>query len=200
MSSDTDDNFARDLDSQSYEFKSELKIRKVLEQHTDWQFEFSKNGQYKYDLAITEWESSPQTPDDNDVIGYVELERSRRDKKHSWVTGSIPKTWPYLSFLQRKVRDFDHDKGKWQGVKDNYHRTVYLKFNHALDNCFAAPIEVIHKDGNRTKRSDGSYNATYLKLDKSHGDVHTGTEDCVNFIREFLTQRETEQEPLARWL
>jgi len=199
MSSDRNsmEDFSDDLDSQSYEIKDELKIRKVLEQHTEWNFVFNKNTEYQYDLAITEWGSEPTDHSDNEVIGYVELERSRRDKKHSWVTGEIPNTWYYLSFLQRKVRDYDHRRNCWQGLKDDYNRTVYLKFNHALDNCFSAPIEAIHLDGEATKMSDGSYNNTYLKLDSDHPDVRHGVKDSVEFIQKYLTQRKTGQSSLT---
>lgn len=198
MSSDTQ-GFADDLGDQSYEFKDELKIRKVLEKHTTWEFEFSKNGQYKYDLAITKWDNEPRNHDDNEVVGYVELERSRKDKEHSWVTGGIPDSWYFLSFLQRKVRSYDHRRESWGGVLDNYDQTVYLKFNHALDNCFAAPIETIYRDGETTPRSTGSYNDTYLKLETDHSEVRFGVDSCVNFIEDYLTRREPGQANLSLW-
>jgi len=199
MSSNRDgkQDFSDDLDSQSFEIKDELKIRKVLEQHTEWNFVFNKNTEYQYDLAITEWGDEPKDQSDNEIIGYVELERSRRDKEHSWVTGDIPNSWYYLSFLQRKVRSFDHRQKCWQGLKQNYDRTVYMKFNHALDNCFAAPVETIHRDGEPTKMSDGSYNNTYLKLNTDNPDVHVGVNESVEFIQEYLTRRSTGQSSLT---
>lgn len=199
MSTDSGENFAEDLDTQSYEYKDELKIRKILERETDWQFEFTKNDQYQYDLAITQWEDNPSSPEDNDVVGYVELERARRDKAKSWITGDIPDGWYYLSFLQRKVRSYDRTRGTWEGLRDDYRRTVYLKFNHAMDNCFAAPIESIHRDGSRTKASDGGYNSTYLKLDEDHADVRYGISDCVAFVKEYLTDKEVGQRSLSEW-
>lgn len=199
MTASKKDNFAGDLGTQDYEFKDELKIRKVLERETDWQFKFSKNDKYAYDMAITKWGDSPQSPDDNEVIGYVELERSRRDKKYSWVTGSIPENWYYLSFLQRKVRDYDHRTKCWEGLKKDYDRTVYMKFNHAMDNCFAASVETIHQDGTQTKRSDGSYRGTYLALDKDHPDVHVGLSDCVEFIKNYLTKIDKGQSRLSSY-
>jgi len=198
MSSDAE-TFDEDLDDVSYEIKDELKIRKVLEKHTDWEFEFSKNDKYQYDLTIYQWDDEPQTRDDQEVIGYVELERCRRDKEKSWVMGAVPDEWYYLSFLQRKVRKYDWDTQSWEGLKQHYDRTVYLKFNHAMTHCFAAPIEVIYRDGAQTKRSDGGYNSTYLKLDKDHVDVKHGIQTCVEFVEEYLTRREPGQADLSSW-
>jgi len=187
------------LDKQSYQIEDELKIRKTLEAHTDWQFEFTKNGKYAYDLEVTGWADSPQSDTDNQVIGYVEIERSRNDKEHSWVTGDIPDSWYYLSFLQRKVRKYDYRLEKWCGLKDHYDQTVYLKFNHALNNCFVAPITAIHRDGNRTKRSDGSPQNTYLALNHGHSKVHIGINDCVAFIKRYLTRKDPSQSDLEQW-
>jgi len=191
--------FDEDLDDVNYEIKDELKIRKVLEKHTDWDFEFTKNDQYQYDLTIYQWDDDPQTRDDQKVIGYVELERCRRDRDKSWVMGAVPDNWYYLSFLQRKVRDYDWRAERWTGLKDDYDRTVYLKFNHAMTNCFAAPIEAIHRDGTNTKRSDGGYNSTYLKLEKDHPEVEYGIKSCVGFIKGYLTRREPGQTDLLSW-
>lgn len=187
------------LDKQSYQIKDELQIRKTLEAHTDWQFEFTKNDKFAYDLKITEWAEEPRSDGDKTVIGYVELERSRADKQHSWITGGIPDGWYYLSFLQRKVREFDYRMRRWDGLKDDYDRTVYLKFNHALDNCFAAPIAAIHRDGTQTKRSDGTPENTYLALDQGHPEVHVGIEECVGFIERYLTRKDPSQSDLIRW-
>lgn len=191
--------FDEDLDDVGYEVKDELKIRKVLEKHTDWKFEFTKNDQYKYDLTIYEWGNEPQTREDQSVLGYVELERCRCDKDTSWVMGTIPDSWYYLSFLQRKVREFNWETHTWAGLKEDYDRTIYLKFNHAMTNCFAAPIEVIHRDGVNTKRSDGGYNSTYLKLDKDHPEVEYGIETCVSLIKDHLTDRDSGQSNLTDW-
>jgi hypothetical protein len=200
MSSEPNKDLSADLSDVSYEIKDELQMRKVLEQHTDWMFEFNKHEQYDYDMRIKQWDDKPQTNDDNTVLGFVELERSRKDKEHSWVTGDIPESWNYPSFLMRKVREYDHHQGSWKGLKDNYERTVYLKFNHAQDNCFAAPIEAIHRDGIETKFSDGSYNNSYLKLRFSHSDVHIGIRNCIEFIEEYLEERsDCDQRRLTRW-
>lgn len=187
------------LEKQSYQIKDELEIRKVLEEHTDWQFEFTKNSKFAYDLHITQWSDEPSGPDDCDTVGFVELERSRSDKPKSWVTGDIPDGWYYYSFLERKVREYDYTLCRWGGLKDDYNRTVYLKFNHALNNCFAAPIAVIYRDGERTKRSDGHPKRTTLKLGFGHPEVCVGIDECVSYIKEYLTRTRPNQETLLRY-
>lgn len=188
-----------DLGKQSYEIKDELKIRKVLEKHTDWQFEFTKNDKFDYDLRITEWNDEPEGPSDNRILGYVELERSRRDKECSWITGDIPDSWYFYSFLERKVLNYDRVMQTWDGLKEHYNRTVYLKFNHALDNCFAAPITAIYRDGTRTKRSDGTRTNTYRKLRFGHPEVAVGIQDSIELIESHLSQTTPEQETLLRF-
>jgi len=199
MSKQSAPNLTSGLDEQSYRIEDELKIRKVLEAQTKWSFEFTKNDKFAYDLRITQWDEQPQSPTDNDVIGYVELERSRRDKKHSWVTGELPDSWYFLSFLQRKVRDYDYQRGSWGSLKSDFDRTIYLKFNHALDNCFAAPVATIHQDGKQTKWSDGTPKNTYLALDKDHPDVRHGIDDCVEFIQNYFTRKDPGQADIRQW-
>lgn len=200
MSSDRSVDYSDDLGEQGYEIRDELEMRKVLEQHTDWMFVFNKHEEYEYDMRIKEWDEQPRTNEDSSTLGFVELERSRCDKSKSWITGDIPEDWPFLSFLKRKVLKYDHHQGNWRGLKENYQRTVYLKFNYAMDNCFAAPVEAIHRDGSETKHSDGSYNNSYLSLDEFHPDVYVGIEDCVAFIEEYLHDRSDEnQAQLANW-
>lgn len=199
MSSDADSELTDGLEDQSYRIKDELKIRKTLEAHTDWQFEFTKNDKFAYDLEVTGWADEPRSDADHDVIGYVELERSRKDKQHSWVTGDIPDSWYFLSFLQRKVRKYDYTLRRWGGLKDDYDRTVYLKFNHALNNCFAAPVTAIYRDGEQTPWSTGDPQNTYLALDEDHPEVYVGIEECVAFIERYLTRKDPSQSDLIRW-
>jgi len=178
-----------------YGIKVELKIRKVLEEYTDWEFEFNKNGdKYEYDIKFYRWEDDGTGDLEKVHYGFVELERARK-----WRTGDIPDNWTYYSFLERKVRDYDRALGKWTGPKQNYQRTVYLKFNQLLDNCFAAPVVKIYNLGDRTKRSDGSYNNTYRKLGFDNDAVVTGIEDSVEFIDQFLCNKDSPQQTLLRF-
>lgn len=184
------------LDQQSYDIKDELKMRKQLEAHTDWEFEFTKNDTYAYDMRVYEWDAQPRTPDDRTVFGYIELERA---KKSGWCTGDVPDNWIYLSFLERKIRDYDYKHGRWSGLKENYRQTVYLKFSHALDNCFVAPVASIHRDGWQTKRSTGTPTNTYRALQFEHPDVRFGIENAVTFIEEYLGQIDDDQTGLEQY-
>lgn len=179
-----------DLDKESYEIKGELKMRKQLEAHTDWEFEFTKNDTYAYDMRVYEWDEEPNSPDDRTVFGYIELERA---KKSGWCTGEFPENWVYLTFLERKIRDYDYTRGRWDGLKENYRKTVYLKFNHAMDNCFVAPVASIHRDGWGTKRSTGRPTDTYRGLGFDHQDVRYGIRDAVEFIEEYLNGVDDDQ-------
>lgn len=179
-----------DLDKESYEIKDELEMRKQLEAETDWEFEFTKNDTYAYDMRVYEWDDEPSSPDDRTIFGYIELERA---KKTGWCTGDIPDKWVYLTFLERKIRDYDHTRGRWDGLKDDHRKTMYLKFNHALDNCFVAPIASIHRDGWETRRSSGTPTDTYRAIQFDHPDVRYGIGDAVTFIEEYLGQIDDEQ-------
>lgn len=194
MSSDRD--FSTELDNQSYEIQDELQIRKVLEQHTDWRFEFTKNDKHAYDIRITEWDEDAAGPDDNQVLGYVELERASDGS--DWLTGAVPEEeWVYYSFLKRKVHQFNYKNEIWDGLKENYERTIYVKFNHAIDNCFAAAVTTIHQDGYETKYSDGSPENSYIALNLGHPGVHTGISDSMEFIEQYLSQYEPGQRALT---
>lgn len=184
------------LDRQSYEIKGELEIRKLLESNTDWDFEFRKNEKYAYDLCIHQWDSEPSGPSDNNVIGYIELERARRDKPKSWVTGDIPNGWHFYSFLERKIRDYDYEKACWEGLQSDHSRTVYIKFNHALDNCFAAPVTTIYREGEITKRSDNTPKNTYRKLGFNNDSVAVGISESINLVEDWLNRSNDDQQTL----
>lgn len=184
------------LEKQSYEIKGELEIRKLLESNTDWDFEFRKNEKYAYDLCIHQWNDEPAGPDDNDVVGYIELERARKDKSKSWVTGDVPEGWHFYSFLERKIRSYDYERGCWTGLQGDHDRTVYIKFNHALDNCFTAPITTIYRDGQITKRSDGSPKNTYRALSLYNDSVAVGIADTIDLVEDWLGRSDSNQETL----
>jgi len=200
MSSDRSVDYSDDLGEQGYEIRDELEMRKVLEQHTDWMFVFNKHEEYQYDMRIKEWDEQPRTNEDSSTLGFVELERSRRDKDESWITGDIPDNWYYYSFLMRKVRDWDYTAGRWGPLKEDYERTLYMKFNHAMDNCFAAPIPAIVKDGFETKMSDGTREWSFLALSKDHTQVAIGPEACVELITEYLNGYAVKQSGLEEYV
>lgn len=191
---DGDEPLDANLDEQSYDIKDELEIRKLLEEHTEWDLEFTKNEKYSYDLRLYQWDEDPTGPDSRTLFGYVELERADRD---GWLMGGIPDNWVYYSFLERKIRDYDYTLECWGGLKQHYRRTIYLKFNHVYDNCFAAPVATIFHDGFITGRSDGSPTNTYRALPMNHPHVHVGIESVVTFIDSYLSSVQDGQTSLV---
>lgn len=190
-----------ELSDEDYEIVNELKLRKKLEAGSDWRYEFTKQTKYGYDLELYRWPPSSDAPDDRELFGYIELERASIDKSSCpWVTGDLPDAWVYLSFLKRKVYQWDWDTGRFtEELKQNARRALYLKFNHSMDNCFVAPISVIAKDGSLTKKSDGSRTNTYLSLDVSHSEVRTGVNESIEFAEEYLTSFDAAQSGLEAY-
>jgi len=173
--------YREDIPENGYAIDDELKMRTMLEESTSWRWEFQKETTYGYDLKAYLWDDQPAGPDDREHLGFVELERAQ-----SWESGEVPDSWVYLSFLKRKVHQFDYDLGRWTGKKEQAGEAVYLKFNRTMDNCFCAPVPAIARDGSLTKRSDGSPKNSFLALDFDHSKVRFGIEESVAFLREWL--------------
>jgi len=190
-----------ELSDEGYEIVDELQIRGELESGSGWQYEFTKQTKYGYDLELYRWPESPDKPDDRELFGYVELERASIDKSSCpWVTGDLPDRWVYLSFLKRKVYKWDWNSRRFTDeLKPNAHRALYLKFNHSMDNCFIAPISTIARDGTLTKKSDGSRTNTYLSLNASHPEVRVGVSESIEFIEEHLGRFDASQTRLGAY-
>jgi len=186
-----------DLDEQSYEIEDELKVRGILEEHTDWQFEFTKNSKYAPDLQLHNWGDRPDSPDDRDLTGYIEVEVTNEDS--DWQSGPLPDHWPEIRFCKRKIRDRDYDTGTWGPLKDTARQTVYLKFNHELDNCFAASIERIYHDGYQTELYEGGPRWQFYCLHPEHDSLTYGIRDCVEFIEQYFNQLEDDQSSLSQF-
>jgi len=187
-----------ELDSQSYGIEDELKVRGILEERTDWNYEFTKNSKHAPDLQLHNWGDEPEQPEDRDLTGYIEIEVTHGES--GWQTGAVPDGWSTINFLKRKIRRYDYQQQRRGALKRTARQTVYLKFNHAQDNCFAAPVEKIFRDGVETKASDGSFNNSYLKLGRDHPDVHVGIRDCVSFIERYLEDRvDQNQQRIGDW-
>jgi len=183
-----------DLSSQSYEIVSELVIRGILEQQTEWQYEFTKNSKYDYDLQLFDWGEEPDGPSDRNLIGYVEIEVTNEDS--AWQTGSFPDNWDTTNVLARKVYQYDNCSRQFGGLKHDAWRTIYLKFNHEIDNCFAIPIDEVdraveHRGAElNTWRGEGRYkkrNWTFIELVPSDEQLVYGIADAVELIIEHLS-------------
>lgn len=180
-------------EEQSFEIQDELQIRKLIEDKTGWQFELTKNSRYDYDLQLFNWGEDPDNPEDRDLIGYVEVEVAGDDS--AWQTGEFPDYWPTVNLLARKIYQ-SRGSGpalRWGALKDNYHRTVYLKFCNDLSNCFAVAIDEAHRAVQNgtgfmdTIYPDDPYHHTFAKLEPEDSALYWGIDDCVAFITEHLT-------------
>jgi hypothetical protein len=184
-----------ELDNQSYDIEDELKVRKILEENTNWTFEFTKNSKYAPDLQLHDWGDEPSEPADRNLTGFVEIERTSEES--DWQTGDIPDNWNTVNFLKRKVLQWDRQNEEWGGLKPGFGQTVYLKFNHRFDNCFAASLERILHDGTEYTHRGGGKNWEFYRLHPDHGSVSYGIHDCVKFIEDYLTRVEQEQMTLT---
>jgi len=193
----TGHDFAVPTDEASFNFEDELKIRKKIERHTSWNYEFDKNGdKYGYDLVVTGWDDTPTDPQDKQLLGFVELERATAN---TWDYGKPPSSWNFFSFLTRKVREWNSDEKKWDGIKENYDKTIYVRFNHAMTDCVAVPIEVIFRQGFETKKSQGTYNESFLALDRDNPNLSKGIISSIQQIDSYLQARTPKQSNLDHW-
>lgn len=173
------------LDEQQYEIKDELKIRGILESRTDWSYEFTKNSKYDYDLQLFRWNRPPEGPEDRILAGYVEIERT--NKRSDWQSGDIPDYWPELRFLRRKIDD-GHPP-TWGGPKEDFDKTLYLKFNYEIDNCFVAAISDIREHGETTQWPDNEPETrknTYYALPKDSEVISFGIDTAILHIQKYL--------------
>jgi len=186
-----------ELGSQSYEIEDELKVRGILEERTDWNFEFTKNSKYAPDLQLHNWGDEPTQPDDRDLTGYIEIEVTHTES--DWQTGAVPDSWPEIRFLKRKIRQYDYDRRSWGALKQTARQTVYLKFNHELDNCFAAPVERVYYDGYEKSWDGGGPSWEFFCLPPTHDSITYGIHDCVRFIEDYFDQLEDDQASLSEF-
>jgi hypothetical protein len=173
------------LSDQSYEIRDELRIRNILEEHTDWQYEFTKNDKYEYDLQLFTWPDPPHEGDDRELAGYVEIERA--NKNSDWQSGRVPGYWPEIRFCRRKI-----DRGEpphWRGPKKNHEQTVYLKFNHEINSCIAASLPDIRNHGEETYWPEGkrTRESAFYALPHRSEHIAYGIIDCIDLVTEHLT-------------
>ena len=163
-----------------------MQIRKILECLTPWQVELDENYQdkYGYDLLYYIHEKTQnETGYIKKFKGYIELEVAQ-----DWQEYNIPSYWSEITFLARKCYKYNTDEGQFTNIpKDNADRTVYLKFNKNLDNCFVSSVNKIIKLGSTSDRSDGTYKNTYIKMDK--GDLTFGIYNSMKYINEFMGKK-----------
>lgn len=145
--------------SNPFQVKAELMVRKMLEKHTGWEFEFIRNDlQYGVDIIAYKYTLNGNKFIKNEM-GRIEVEASKQ-----WVNGEYPKHWKFYSYLRRKVEQWDKSmstapKGTsiWMGRPwPSNNRVIYVKCALDMSDCHSALVSDIWVLGK-----------TYLVEDKS---------------------------------
>ena len=169
------------LIDESFEIDDELRIRQLLDYNTSYLYIFDKSDdKYGYDIESYKYTVFPSGDYRKDFLGYIEVERSKQ-----WNTFDIPNNWYCISFLKRKVYEYDWSNNHFTDKAKFYNQTFYLKFNKDLTNCFTQSMEYIFTNGKDSKRNykNGKlrgYNDQYIEL-KKH-EVVFGIKESLSFI------------------
>lgn len=172
----------------SYEVTIELKVRKMLEKHTSYLYEFRRTEDMfdtditaiRYQILPTGWTSEP--------IGFIEVEETAL-----WNNGIYPTNWRTYSYLARKVFNYDRQLNVFTAdpVK-NADKTIYLKVARDLSDCHASNVFEIantHESkwiDNRKGLGNNDYNRLCLRYSMNSSYVKRGINDCMNYILETL--------------
>jgi hypothetical protein len=188
------------MSSDGYGIKNELEVRKLLERNTDWCFEFTKNDKYEVDLQVFDWGEPPIDAESRSLVGYIEIEVA--SNKSDWQSGDIPSFWNHVSFLKRKIRNWDYNRGRWGSMRPKARQTMYLKFNNSLDNCFVAPVERIYHDfGYEKTRTQyarpPSREQDVLCLHPDHDIITWGVNESIDAIESYFDELDGEQQSLS---
>ena len=139
-----------------------------------------------------EWGSSGEISQDGRqllkriVIGYIELEYTGKNSK--W-QDELPDNWRY-SFLERKVKVWDDEKGKFLEEPKVSGDVYYIKFSNNLSNCYGAFMsDIFTFDEEIGNEMDNPYNNSYLRTDQSNKKVDYGIQNCIN---KYLTKWDKE--------
>lgn len=168
---------------QTYDIDTELKARKIIEKYSDYHYVFDKNeDKYGFDLIVFKYEINKGEFKKN-KMGYIEIECAT-----TWKTFKIPQNWYCVSFLKRKLYNYNFKEKVWGLPKPNLYKTIYLKFNQPMTNCFCQNMIYIIRNGQDSRRNDdiNSYNNSFIELEKKS--VYWGVKNCVNYIVKYLSR------------
>lgn len=174
-----------DLANESFEIDDELRIRQILDHNTSHLYIFNKSDdKYSYDIESYKYTVFPDGGFRKDFLGYIEIERSNQ-----WDTFDIPSHWYCISFLKRKIYEYDWADNKFLSITKFTGPSFYLKFNKDLTNCFTQSMDYIARNGRDSKRNYKNgrlrcYNDQYIELNKS--EVIFGIKESLLFIEENL--------------
>lgn len=175
-------------ESASFLKRDEYKMMRKLENYLPWYIRLNMNANRKgIDIEFHRVFKVRRHEKANPIHvkkhqGYIELERADKWKSGKPPT-ELPDNWGRFSFLERKLSEWD---GGWEGPIKDIGRTIYLKFNNDMDECFSASNQYIWENGKVSRRGDGSYNGTFRELHLDDENVHCGLEESVEFMVEKM--------------
>lgn len=176
-----------------FQVKAELKVRKMLEKHTSWKFEFTRNDHpkgvdilaYKYVLNGNDFERVE--------LGKIEVEASGL-----WKNNKYPENWRTYSYLRRKIEQWrEYENGRvcdWKGlVRENSDKIVYLKCAIDMSDCHAALVSDIWLQAGAFLTEDhrfgrGSRKWMYRIPFSKDRITKRGWRDCIFFALNVLSK------------
>ena len=169
-----------------YEIDSELIVRKMLENNTNYTYEFQKNGKYDYDIGVYKYYLQAGSYKKVNIC-YIEVELSE-----AWITG-YPEFWHNYSFLRRKVNVFDYKNNQFTSkLKDNAEKTLYIIFNKTMTDSAAMPIKDIpgacYSKFQNVTGTNSIHDNTFYRTPLTSNNVTRGLESCFELIRKFIAK------------
>lgn len=179
-----------------FEINLELKIRKLIENKTDYQFEIHRNdNQYEYDLEIFYYKLLNNGRFEKYNIAFIEIEISEH-----WVN-EYPKYWKKYSFCKRKIFEFDKENYKFtNNLKKNAVKTIYIIFNKSLTDCIAQNILYISKnfDSEYEKLCEKEDKNWFMRTNKNNIErVIKGIDNFFIHLNKYLKRKVEKLENLA---
>lgn len=171
----------------SYDVTAELKVRKMLEKHTGWTFEFTRTTDiYQTDITCLRYTIGAGWS--RDIAGFIEVEESAQ-----WHDGIYPPHWKFYSYLKRKVFAYNHNTRHFeQSPVENADKTFYLKVARDLSDCHCSLMSDIYEhafqsvDARNGLGSD-EYNRVMLRFNMDSPYVRRGWEHSIAAIKQKFT-------------
>ena len=169
-----------------HEIDSELIIRKMLENNTNYSYEFQKNGQYDYDIGVYKYYINAGNYEKVNIC-FIEVELSE-----AWKT-NYPNFWHNYSFLRRKVNVFDRQTNRFTDeLKPNAEKTLYIIFNKTMTDAAAIQIKdipsVCYSKFQNVTGTGSIYDNTFWRTPLTSNHVTRGLENTFQLIRKFITE------------
>ncbi len=172
----------------SYDVKAELQVRKMLEKHTGWNFEFTRTADiYQTDITCLRYAIGDGWT--RDIAGFVEVEESSQ-----WHDGVYPPHWRFYSYLKRKVFAYNHNTKVFEECPvENADKTFYLKVARDLSDCHCSLVSDIHEHAvasidNRDGLGRDEYNRVMLRLKMDSPFVCRGWEQSICAIKSKFSE------------